>query len=177
MKRILRDERGSTLIEAAIYFPIIIVLVIGMVVVALFKIDKMMTQACMSEKSVEIQSTYDDPNEDGREYYWIWNDPPSYKDYYMENSIFTWTQPTEKQYAYGDKYSPCWLFKFDYRVTNPRNWFGLVKTNTTHGGIILNNPRGVAYASEYMKSICCHNVLGNNIGYSYEIYLEEQYGY
>ena len=167
MKNLLKDNRGSTLVEAAIYFPIILIMVVGMVVIAMFKIDKMMTQACMSQKATELQSTYDDPNKNGRFTSWIWSDKPEYKDYYMQNSIYTWTSPTEYQ-AYWCQYeTPYWYLSLEYKVNNPRNWFGLISTKTTRSGIITNNPREVAYCQEYMRAICRENILQDKMACTY----------
>lgn len=181
MKHIWKDNSGSTMVEAAIYFPLILIMVVGMVVIAMYKLDKMMTQACMSEQATEIQSTCDHSNKSNRFRYWGQEERAVSIDYYIRNSIFTWDNPSDRQYIFVNQSTANPILQIDYMVTNNRNWFGLASTNTTHGAIVLNNPTDIAYTLEDIQTVCqmtsLGTVLGGKTGYTYEDYLIKQFGY
>lgn len=180
MRNILNNNKGSTMIEAVIYFPIILILVIGMVVVAMFKLDKMMTQACMSQRVTEIQSLQDNPDKSERPAYWSQQQIALSLEYYTQNSIFKWENPTEKQYIYRNYGVACPILHFDYKVSNCRSFLGLIRSNTTHSAIVLNNPIDIVYTMHDVQTLCTMTSLGTVIegktGYTYEEYLVEQFG-
>lgn len=181
MREFIKDNRGQTIVEAVIYFPFIVILVMGMVVVGMFKLDKMLTQACMSERTTLIQSSLDSPYKQERVQYWNNMLVEDNLEYYSDNSIFKWVNPMEKRYIYviTENISP--ILQVSYSTANPNGGlFGLIGTKRTCSALLIDNPFDVVYTMDDLRGFYDMTEYGSVVqgktGYTYEEYMDMQFG-
>lgn len=182
MKEVLKDNKGQAIVEAIIYFPFIVLLVVVMVIIGMYKIDKMLAQACMSERMDMVQSSIDSNDKNERIQYWSPELINSNLEYYSENSILKWDNPREKQYIVVNCtaiLSP--ILQVDYENENTNgNLLGLIRGNRTTSTLLINNPFDLTYTVDDLRLFYTMTSFGNVItgktGYTYEQYLDAQFG-
>ena len=180
MKRLVNDNRGAVMIEAAIYFPIIVIMVVLMVLTSLFKLEKMMTQAYMSKKAYEAQCERNQDTESNYAY-WTCLDDSINNDVLTGNAIFNWGTATTRTYMCVNTGTLCPIIEYDYRRMGNPHSISLVRSNTSHTYLVSNNPKNVVYTYDDVKMMCSTTKYGENALYSktgcnYLTYRMKQFG-
>ena len=180
MKQILKDNKGSTIVEAAIYFPLILIMVVVMVLIGMYKLDKMFSQACMSKVTAEQQSSQDRPERRDRQRYWNATQERADAAYLVSNSIFKWSSASERHYAYVDKSTLCPMVQAQCTAMPDTQIPYLPLGSSGHGFLLQNNPIDMMTILDDVQMICQDTVYGDALrgktGYTYEEYLQMQFG-
>ncbi len=168
---IIKDEQGSIMIEAAIYFPMIIIVVLLMVMVSLYKLDKIMTQANLSVKANKMQLEMDQ-----EEMYTY-----RYGQYMGNNSdlddkrILKAQASSSRVYQWLDECTVYPIVEVDYSTTYNMDFFGLMPQSTSHTFLVKHNPMKVSGTLRDV-SLFREDMQGR-IGMNFDTYMKIQYGY
>lgn len=182
MKYIFKDNRGSTIIEAAIYFPIILIMVVGIFIVGIYKLDKMCEMTYASKLSADMQSIQDKDGYEGINSMWDMCSSGVNARYVYDNSIFKWTNVSQQNIYFQDKSTPCKLIHMKYSATPMmgRSFTFVPRTNSVCGFIVENNPVDMKDVLVDVRFFCSTNEYGtaffSKTGYAYGDYLRLQYG-
>lgn len=172
-KEIYYDNTGSAMIEAAIYYPIIIIAVLVVVMLSLFKLDKIMTQTNLSIKTKDVQIEM--AQEDVFTYKYI---------HTMENNAELNDRRTLKvrgsssrvaDWVIGGSRKIYPVVAADYESHYTLDFMGVIPKTTSHGFMVKHNPQNVSLS---MRDVGLYqDIISKKTGYSYEDYLKMQYGY
>ena len=171
-KEIYYDNIGSTVIEAAIYYPIIIIAVLVVVMLSLFKLDKIMTQTNLSIKTKDAQM--DISKEDVYKFQYI--QTMGNNSVFDDKRILDATNSNSRVYQWGlsgiEYIYP--IAEVDYTSQYSLDFMGLVPETTSHGSTVIYNPQNISLTMHAVSMY--QDVTSKKIGYSYGDYLKVQYG-
>ncbi|MBQ8317620.1 MAG: hypothetical protein IJX85_04720 [Lachnospiraceae bacterium] len=171
MKNIKNNNRGSMMIEAAIYFPLIILVVVSVIMLFLFKLDKIMTQANLSIKAKDVQQemTLEEIHTYG------------YMQAMGDNSdldgkrILKVTGSRSGMYQWGTGGDVYPVMEVDYTSSYMLDFMGLIPQTSSHGFLVKHSPFNTSIS---MRDVSLFSqVISGKIGVTYEDYMKRQYGY
>ena len=173
-KSFVKDDRRSIMVEAAIYFPMIIILVLVLVMLSLFKLDKIMTQANLSIKANEMQLEMDQEEIFTFKYNQVMGNNSELDD----KRILKVEGGSSRVYQWSDDRSFYPVVGVDYGARYAFDLFGLVPETTSHTFLVKHNPvnlkRSIYDISSFREN---GKRLFGKIGINYNDYLATQYGY
>lgn len=171
MKRILKDNTGSIMVEAAIYYPIIIIAVICVIMLCFFKLDKIMTQANLSikTKDVQVEMTQEDV------YTYKYAQAMSDNSALDDKRILDVAYSNSRVYQWGHDGYTYPVVGVDYAAQYKLDFMGLIPITTSHGFLVKHSPYHVSMA---MHDVSMYKeIVEFKTGYIYSDYLKMQYGY
>lgn len=174
LKEFYEDQCGSIMIESAIYFPMIIIMVLIIVMLSLFKLDKIMTQSNLSIKANRQQIEIDQ-----EEIYTYSKIQAMGNNTDLDNMrLLKVNSSSSRVYQWVDQETIYPIVEVDYTSDYSLNFFGLIPQTTSHTFLVKHNPVNTRM-SIHDVSMFRNGATGGGgkIGYSYDDYLKQQYGY
>ena len=176
--RVIEENRGSVLvIEASVYFPILIMVSVLIVMFFVFKLDKMMTQAQVSYKTMNVQMMIDSNMKYSADSYNALKDVSDVDDAHVIDAVST----SNIVYFWVNNCSMYPIEEIDYESRHGRAFLDVLSGTTCHGFVVYTNPFSGTTAmkdvSLFRTTTSCGTVVKGKTGDSFEDYLKYQYPY
>lgn len=165
------DNRGSSVVEAAIYYPIIIMVVLVVIVLSLFKLDQCVMQADASVSAMNIQMEQDRVKKGARQSIYSVNTGVNVEDHILsagsetKNSSGFWNTGYCLREIYVSKYT----------ATRNNSVIPVLNTQTTPEYWVSGKPYETAAALQTVR-MDDRGELEYKTGYTWEEYIRYQYG-
>lgn len=165
------DNRGSSVVEAAIYYPIIIMVVLVVIVLSLFKLDQCVVQADASVSAMNIQMEQDRVKKGRWQRNYLANVGVNAEDHILAAGAET--KKIEGFWDTGNGLQT--IFCSQYTATRNNAMISIFDVQTTPEYWVYGKPYEIAAALQTAR-MDDKGELEYKTGYSWNAYINSQYG-
>lgn len=165
------DNRGSSVVEAAIYYPIIIMVVLVVIVLSLFKLDQCVMQADASVSAMNIQMEQDRVKKGRWQRNYLANVGVNAEDHILAAG----SETKESDGIWNTGYCLRMIFCSQYTATRNNAMISIFDAQTTPEYWVYGKPYETAAALQTAR-MDDKGELEYKTGYSWNAYISSQYG-
>lgn len=169
-KNVKMNHSGTALIEAAIYFPIIIIAAMSIIMILFFKLDKIVTQAETSCMAFTAQEKIDTIDRNLYRYEIGMMDDTQVDKSHVIGSV----QESPWGYYWQNNWTAFPVESYSYKAEHGKSFMSMLSSSTAHAYLVSVNPLTFVSALDDAK-LLDSSVLKDKTGCDGQDYMKKQY--